>query len=151
MERSIYSCVNQDHLKTLAQKNKNNPMVLITSNILVLNMPFTFPFIVSFLFFFFYRFTVFSSCVNYNDKSPKKKFLKKKKKKDAVNIEAKPMLPSPPQQNRYACYFHMHTQIMQRKKTVDHFLVAMQLPHVANPVILCSRHKSKLRIQIFHL
>ena len=77
---SIYSSVNQDHLKTLAQKNKNNPMVLITWNIFVtvLNMLFTFPFIVSFsflqvcgsgLFFVF-----FCPCVNFNDKCQKKLF-----------------------------------------------------------------------------
>lgn len=42
---SIYSSVNQDILKTLAQKNKNNPMLLSTNMFVTKrNMLLTFPF-----------------------------------------------------------------------------------------------------------
>lgn len=64
----IYTSVNQDHLKTKAQKNKNNPILLNTRNIFVtvLNMLFTFPFILSF------SFLQVSSFVCFSDKSKKK-------------------------------------------------------------------------------
>lgn len=62
---SIYSSVNQDILKTLAQKNKNNPMLLSTNMFVTeRNTLLTFPFFN--FFFFFNRFAgFFRPCVNY--------------------------------------------------------------------------------------
>lgn len=136
MEMSIYTSVNQDNFKTLAQKNKNNPMVLNTRNIVVtvLHMPF----ILTFFFFTGLQFFFFCLRVNYNDKSQKSFFPKVMQSTQKSNQ----CYHKPPATTDMLSIFTCICKLC-KEKTVNYLLLAMQLPHVAYPVTICSRNQCK--------